>query len=249
MPWTFAHPAAILPLRPLCPRWLSWPGLVLGAMAPDLSYYVGLHSRGSAFCHTALGVVTVCLPVSLVLLALLHRQAGPLTVLLPEPHRTRVRGALRLPARAAWVQVAVAVLSVLIGAATHLLWDSFTHQGRWGAELLRTALGRQLHIASLLQDVSTVLGVAVLAIAYRGHGRAQPPAPPAADDRQRSRLLRATLALAIAIGAGSAWVLTPATLPAHEAHRIVRGVVWSTSCFATLYVVASVAWWWRRRDR
>ncbi|MFX7840593.1 DUF4184 family protein, partial [Acinetobacter baumannii] len=29
MPWTFAHPAAMLPLRRLCPRWLSWPALVL----------------------------------------------------------------------------------------------------------------------------------------------------------------------------------------------------------------------------
>jgi hypothetical protein len=28
----------------------------------------------------------------------------------------------------------------------------------------------------------------------------------------------------------------------------VRTVVWSTSCFATLYVIASLAWWQRRGD-
>ena len=57
MPWTFAHPAAILPLRSLCPRWLSFPALILGAMAPDISYYVGMHGQWRTFCHTPEGIL------------------------------------------------------------------------------------------------------------------------------------------------------------------------------------------------
>ncbi|NCT83242.1 MAG: DUF4184 family protein [Comamonadaceae bacterium] len=255
MPWTFAHPAAILPLRRLCPRWLSLPALILGAMAPDLSYYVGMHGKWRAFCHTPEGVLTVCLPVCLLLLALLRRFAGPLTVLLAEPHRALVRCQLQPSPHPAWRALAVAMLSVLIGATTHLLWDAFTHGGQWGAELLPlleeplpTAMDRQFHVAHLLQHLSTVLGVVALALVYRRTLRGRPPAAPSPLDGQRRRLLLACLAAAGAVGAASAWALTPATLPAYASHLLVRSVVWSTSCFATLFVIASWAWWRRRGD-
>lgn len=255
MPWTFAHPAAILPLRPLCPRGLSWPALVLGSMAPDLSYYVGLHGWASAFCHTPLGVVTACLPLSLLLLALLLRFPHPLTVLLTEPHRALVRSHLQPSPHAAGRALAVAALSILLGAATHLLWDSFTHDGRWGAELLPAlkapllhALDRQFHVTHLLQHLSTAVGVVALALVYRRALRGCPPAAPSPQDARRRRLLMACLATAVAVGALSAYALTPATLPAYASHLVVRTVVWSTSCFATLYVIAGWIWWRRHGD-
>lgn len=255
MPWTFAHPAAILPLRSLCPRWLSFPGLILGAMAPDLSYYVGLHGKWSAFCHTPEGVATVCLPLSLVLLALLLRFSGPLTVLVPAPHRAIVRGQLQQPVRAMWLNLAIAVLSILLGATSHLLWDSFTHPGRWGTELLPwlnqpvfVIVDRDLRVATLLQHLSTVMGVAALAIVYRRALRAPRQATPPRHDARRTRLLLACLGVAATVGALSAWALTPAAEPDYAAHVVVRTVVWSTSCFATLFVIASWAWWRRRGD-
>lgn len=255
MPWTFAHPAAILPLRSLCPRWLSFPGLILGAMAPDMSYYVGMHGKWRAFCHTPEGVLTACLPVCLLLLALLLRFARPLTALLTEPHRSLVRAQLQPSPHPAWRALAVAVLSVLIGAATHLAWDLFTHEGRWGAELLPEleepgldAADRQFHLTHLLQHLSTAAGVAALAVVYRRTLRARPQPAPAPHDAQRRRLLLACLAAALAVGAASAYALTPTTLPAYTSHLVVRTVVWSTSCFTTLFVAASLAWWRRLGD-
>ena len=255
MPWTFAHPAAILPLRSLCPRWLSLPALILGAMAPDISYYVGMHGRWRTFCHTPEGILTACLPVCLLLLALLLRFARPLTVLLTEPHRGLVRAQLQPLPHPLWRGVAVAALSVLIGATTHVVWDSFTHGGRWGAELLPDldeplleAMDRQFQLTHLLQHLSTAVGVAALAVVYRRKLRSQPRALPAPRDAQRRRLLLACLATAGAVGAASAWVLTPDTMPAYLSHRLVRTVVWSTSCFAALFVIASAAWWRRRGD-
>lgn len=255
MPWTFAHPAAILPLRRLCPRWLSLPGLILGAMAPDLSYYVGMHGKWSAFCHTPRGVVTLCLPVSLLLLWLLLRFARPLTVLLPEPHRSLVRAQLWQPPRAAWLGIAVAVLSILLGATSHVLWDLFTHTGRWGSELLpwlsRPALataGGPLPLVQLLQHLSTAVGVAAIVAVYWRALDAQREVTPARPDPRRSRLLLACLACAVAVGALSAHALTPPTLTAYASHLLIRTVVWSTSCFVTLFVIASLAWWRRLGD-
>ncbi len=255
MPWTFAHPAAIVPLRSLCPRWLSFPALILGTMAPDISYYVGMHGQWRGFCHTPEGILAACLPVCLLLLALLLRFAAPLTVLLAEPHRTVVRSQLQPSPHARWRAWAVAALSVLIGAATHVLWDSFTHQGHWGTELLPEldeplldAMDRQFHVTHLLQHLSTVLGVAVLAVVYRRKLRTQPRPASHPLDRPRRRLLLASLAAATVVGAVSACALTPVTTPAYTSRLLVRTVVWSTSCFTTLFVIASAAWWRRRGD-
>src|SRR5262245_12295755 len=135
MPWTFAHPAAVLPLRLFCPRWLSLPALILGSLAPDLGYYAGL-SDGAAFCHTPLGIATGCLPVSFLLLGLLLRFHLPLTVLLSAPHRQLIRAQLQPMAQPAPLAAAVAAASILLGATSHVLWDSFTHAGRWGVSLL-----------------------------------------------------------------------------------------------------------------
>jgi len=249
MPWTFAHPAAILPLRRLCPRWLSLPALILGAMAPDVSYYIGMHGRWRAFCHTAEGILIACLPLCLLLLALLLRFGKPLTVLLPEPHRGLVRAQLQPSpheARRAW---AVAALSVLIGAATHVLWDSLSHQALsvppWMAEPDDPALEAvdgPFQASQLLQHLNTVIGVTLLAWRYRRALRQQPPLAPAALDAPRRRLLMACLVVAFVVGATAAWLLTPDAI---APRRFVRTLVWSTSCFAALYVVASTAWWRR----
>lgn len=244
MPWTFAHPAAVLPLRRLCPRWLSWPGLLLGAMGPDLSYYVGLHGPLRAFCHTAEGILSLCLPVCLAMLAALLRFAKPLTVLLPEPHRGLVRAELQPPPQGAALGVAVAVLSILAGAATHVGWDLLTHGDPLSGEWERAPLAPP----DLLQHLSSVLGVAALAIAYRLARRQRPPGTRDGLDRRRATVVRCCFAVALAVGALSAWGLTPPTLPAYESRLLVRTVVWSTSCFATLFVIASAAWWRRYGD-
>lgn len=255
MPWTFAHPAAIVPLRSLCPRWLSFPALILGAMAPDISYYVGMHGKWRSFCHTPEGVLTVCLPVCLLLLALLLRFARPLTVLLTEPHRSLVRAQLQPSPHPAWRALAVAVLSVLVGATTHVLWDSFTHQGHWGTELLSEldeplldAVDLQFHATNLLQHLSTVVGVAVLAVMYRRKLRTQPRPAQSPQDGRRKRLLLGCVLAAVVVGAVSAYALTPATTPAYTSRLLVRTVVWSTSCFTALFVIASAAWCRRRGD-
>lgn len=250
MPWTFAHPAAVLPLRRLCPRWLSWPALVLGAMSPDLSYYIGLHAALRSYCHTVEGVLSLCLPASLLLLAALWRFSRPLTVLLTEPHRRLARAALQQPAHATPRALLTAVLSVLIGAGTHLLWDGLTHADHRGASLwpelnatVLTALDRPLQHTQPLQHLSTLAGSAVLALAYRRACKRQPAAAPQPLDRQRRRWLAGCAGLAALVGLGAAWALTPPDLAGYNYRLLARSVAWATSCGITLYAVASALWW------
>jgi hypothetical protein len=172
MPFTAAHPAAVLPLRRWCPRYLSWSALVIGSLTPDLESFLVLAPR-SVYGATLFGSFYFCLPVGLVLF-LLFRQIvkRPAILLLPAGHRRRLwppdPDALRLD-RGVLLRACV---SIMLGAWTHLLWDSFTHVGRGITvfPFLATPLGvignYQLTGFRLLQHVSTLLGIALLALAY-----------------------------------------------------------------------------------
>lgn len=112
VPFTLAHPAAVLPLR----RFLWFPGLVAGAMAPDLGYYLPVLPT-----HDVLGG-----SLAAVVLLLVGRLLLPsVMALAPEFVRTRVSrpGDVRRPFMRA--------LSIVVGVLTHLLWDAFTQTDGW----------------------------------------------------------------------------------------------------------------------
>lgn len=253
MPWTFAHPAAVLPLKGLSPRWLSLPGLVLGSLAPDFGYYVGLQGM-AAFAHRPLGIVACCLPAALLLLALLHRFARPLTVLLPQPHRQFIRHALAPQHhRFTFVSLFIAAVSVAIGAGSHVLWDAFTHADRWGVALLPmldrplfAAGDRQIRVFNVLQHFSTAIGLAAIALVYVRSLRAWSPQQPQSahqDQTPRLRLLLACTALSVLLGAAVALLATPASQSAYLSAIVVRTVICSTTVLLFGFAMLSLQWW------
>lgn len=256
MPWTFAHPAAVLPLRSACPRWLSFPGLLVGSITPDVGYYFGQLSL-AAFAHTLPGLIIFCVPVGLALLAVFTSFAGPLTVLLPSPHRSLVRSTLQEPKRTAAVLIATATLSILIGAATHVVWDSFTHANRWGVALVPIlnwevllAGDRQIRFFNILQHASTALGLIAIAVLYWRAVGARREVPiqttQLVQEKQRKHLLLACIVLSVLLGMLIASLLTSLTEPAYVSRVVVRAVVWSTVGFALMFVACSLTWWrWR----
>ncbi|MBQ0851036.1 DUF4184 family protein [Streptomyces sp. BH-SS-21] len=167
MPFTLAHPAAVLPLlrRPF-----GRAALVAGALAPDMPYFVvttGLPVSAQSWyepftnattSHTASGAVTVSLPYALALWALLRVGHRPLASLLPIPdHAPPPRTAGTQARRAGWI-----ALSALIGIATHLAWDAFTHHDGFfvtHAPWLTSPLVGSLTWARALQHASTVGGL------------------------------------------------------------------------------------------
>jgi len=174
MPLAPAHPAAVLPLQGLG---LPLSALVVGAVAPDAPVYlpVGVsyqttHSAGGVAVDAAIGLVLLWL-----WFALLRDAVVDLTPYL----RRRVPAEARL-GRPAWL---LAPLAVAVGAATHVLWDSATHD--WGFLVHEFAFLREeygpLPLYRWLQHFSTVAGSVVVVAygAFRLSRRAMVPRPPA----------------------------------------------------------------------
>jgi hypothetical protein len=88
----------------------------------------------------------------------------PLNELLPRSIQGRLVGLANSRPDLSWTGLGRASLAILIGASTHLFWDSFTHQDRWGTQLLpildRTALtisGKPIAGYKVLQYGSTLV--------------------------------------------------------------------------------------------
>ena len=228
MPFTFfAHQAAVLPAKLARPHRVSGTALVFGSMAPDFEYFLRGYPMGS-FGHTLPGQFLFCLPLTLLAYWLVTRViAGPLAAHLPDVGHFHLRDYAALAAqprrRAYWLVVAA---SALAGSATHVVWDSFTHEHSpvvQATGVLRVALFYLGEIPitghRLLQHGSTVVGgLATLVMlhhlgrerllprwaAERGaaRGAARPVAvPPEAPPLRRT--LRFWLALSLFPAAGA----------------------------------------------
>ena len=155
VPFTVSHAIAVLPLvrnRRLVPA-----ALVIGSWVPDLPYFVPFLGR-SGWTHAASGPVTIDLLLGLLVLVLwklLMRR--PLVDLAPGQLRERVPP----PRRLDLAYLLGAAVSVVIGAVTHVMWDTFTHPDRWGTThlaVLTDVLG-PLPVFKWLQFASGVLGL------------------------------------------------------------------------------------------
>jgi hypothetical protein len=168
MPFTLSHPAAILPIHRRCKKWISLPPLVVGSLVPDAGYYFPMPDHYKENAHTFLGAFSFSLPVGIIVLLIFYWVAPEIAFLLPSPHREVLQPRINVPASLR--QALMAVCGIVIGAETHVLWDSFTHQTGWVVErvpLLREPLwGTQLTFHVALQDLSTVLGLCILLYVY-----------------------------------------------------------------------------------
>ena len=171
MPFTLAHPAAVLPLKPL--KWLPLIPLIIGSMVPDLAEY--LPERFLTYVpssHSRTGSLLLDLPFGLFLMLLLLLLQRPLTAPLWEPHRSFIRAAIRRFTAQPWWWLR-SVPAVFIGTWTHLIWDSATHRDRWFVRhfpiLQRPLAPEREHIWEVfhvLQYASSALGLLVLAAWY-----------------------------------------------------------------------------------
>jgi len=173
MPFTFSHPAIVLPL-PLLPRqWFSLTGMVIGSIIPDFEYFLRMKVR-SDYSHTVGGLFWFDLPVALLLAFLFHNLIrDSLFDNLPQILQTRLLSYKKFNwttyFKANWPIVSV---SIIIGAASHLLWDSFTHEHGYFVSALPTlaetvnVYGTQLPIFKILQHSSTLIGGLIIAGAF-----------------------------------------------------------------------------------
>ncbi|MFE6505030.1 DUF4184 family protein [Kitasatospora sp. NPDC057738] len=263
MPFTLSHPAAVLPLMR---RPFSRTALVAGAVAPDLPYFLattGLPVSAQSWyepfanattTHGVSGVVAVTLPYALLLWALLRAARRPLVSLLPSSAPWPPSGVACSPVRrAGWI-----VLSALVGIASHLVWDAFTHVDGFVVTrtpwLASTVVGG-LTWARALQHASTIGGLAAIALfAWRrrehllpGSGRPGPACGP-----RRQILL--PMALFTAVGAvvhAWRWRAGPeAETAGLSAAGLLEGVLSDAAKGAGAGLIAALAlyvlaWWIR----
>jgi hypothetical protein len=86
-----AHPAAVLPLRRYCPRYLSFPALVAGSLSPDFGYLFGrLHVDWFSYRFWAASF-GFCLPVGLLIVWAFYLLRCPTVKLLPGCYRELFR--------------------------------------------------------------------------------------------------------------------------------------------------------------
>lgn len=252
MPFTLAHPAAILPVARPLGRLAVPSALVIGSMAPDLPYFLPLDvSRGQS--HSLVGLLWFCLPAGIVTYVLFHTVVKvPVLALLPAWMADRLAPASpRALPPAPWVAVAV---SLLVGSLTHVIWDAFTHEGDPAVVMIPAlsirlfSLGRYpVFVYKMLQHLSTVLGLGALAWWSARWLRVAPRRPadlaPSLTSRQRALVVGVLVAAAcIAVLMVAAPVLSRRLTTAAVQILAVRVVVSGMSAFAALLLGFCVVW-------
>lgn len=172
MPFTFSHPAIVLPLTYLPRQWFSLTGLVIGSLTPDFEYFLRMRIK-SNYSHTIDGLFWFDLPLGLLLVFIFHNIVrNSLFDNLPTILKSRFSAFRQFDwnghFQKNWL---VVIISILIGAASHILWDSFTHDHGYFVMIIPTLqnsvdlFGRQIPILKILQHTSTLIGGLVIAFA------------------------------------------------------------------------------------
>ena len=172
MPFTFSHPAIVLPLSYLPRRWFSITGLVIGSLTPDFEYFFRMRIK-SNYSHTVDGLFWFDFPVALLLTFLFHNIVrDKLFSNLPTALKSRFTTLKEFDWSSYFkLKWFVVTISILIGAASHIFWDGFTHENGYFVQsipALQNSLdvwGREIQIFKILQHSSTILGILAIAFA------------------------------------------------------------------------------------
>jgi hypothetical protein len=147
---------------------------MIGSMAPDFGYFFS-HDASRQLTHGLAGLFIFALPAGLLVwlfyVALLEK--ATITLLSDQWHtRFAHTDAITPPL------VARASIAIVLGAATHILWDAFTHRGTFVTDAFPVLLGTTpgaywLPIYHLLHGLSSLAGLVIL-VTWARHLHRQP---------------------------------------------------------------------------
>ncbi len=179
MPFTIAHPAAVMPFLRYQKRF-RMDAMILGSMAPDFEYF--LRGRPYGICgHTLPGIVLLDLP----LVAVVYFIGRYLVLPVIGPYLPYAFQPKQLRSRHRITAAFVFAYSALIGVLSHIVWDSFTHID--GAMVEHVAVldetirihGLDIPVYKILQHGSTLAGLIAIAWflfgLYKRHMKAKKP--------------------------------------------------------------------------
>lgn len=168
MPFTFSHPAVIIPFKKIFKNRLSVTGLAVGSMMPDIEYFVRMEGL-STYGHTWDGVLWFDMPIGVAVAFIFHNYIRNSFI---DHLPLFLQSRLQPPRQLNWNQWIgtrwpVFILCLIAGSASHILWDGFTHET---ANLLRGLVdhyqdvneGEDFLIYYLFFCVNSVAGIALL---------------------------------------------------------------------------------------
>ena len=209
MPFTFSHPALVLPVYAVFRRWTSLTGLVAGSVAPDFEKFIRM-SANDPYSHTWRSIFYFNLPVGLLIAFIFHLIVRDALIdNLPGFLRRRLAGFRHQD----WVgyfrkHYLIVIISVLLGATSHIFWDSFTHKGGRGADLLPFMLGH-IYVSGekfsafyIMQRLSSLVGAYVVLYAIVR----MPAAPPLPAGRNIVPYWLAVCAVAVTVAGLQLWL-------------------------------------------
>jgi hypothetical protein len=172
MPFTFSHPAIILPLKYLPKNWFSLTGLVIGSVTPDFEYFIRMKVQ-SIYSHTLDGIFWFDLPLGILLTFIFHNIVrNSLYLNLPSSFKARLllftEFNWNIYFKENWIK---ALISIIIGIASHLFWDAFTHNHGYFVNTIPklnntiTSLGNEFPFWKIMQHLSSLVGAIVIIIA------------------------------------------------------------------------------------
>ncbi len=243
-------------MLPLLRKPLVASALVAGAVAPDLLYVGPLYRFATMHIH---GNLTLTLThefssafwldplLALLILVVFHLVVkSPLLALAPAALAGRLPSPaerLHLPAP---VQLFWIVVSTIVGALTHVLWDSFTHGDGYFVRhwsFLSTAIAPTWDVNRVLQYLSSVGGVLIIAIWLYSWWRRTNPAPIESKRYLPTPARYAVLAAAALLGVASAVVMVARAEREFGGETVVRealtglatGVIAAVTCYVLIW--------------
>ena len=170
LPFTPSHIVAVLPLAKLS-RHIPFSALAIAAMVPDLPLFLPILNY--SWTHSIPGLFAACVPVGLVAFVIYEFLfKHPLVALLPPRYTLRTSSKHWSWHKPTFQSILMLLVALVIGAATHIFWDSFTHAGQWGVNRV-PALARSYDIFGaslagykLFQYGSSLLGLPLLGLVF-----------------------------------------------------------------------------------
>jgi len=247
MPFTFSHPAAVVPLARMG---LVLSALVVGSLSPDFAYFICLSARYQ-IGHTLLGIIIFDIPVGLVVLWIFHTTLKlPLISLFPVTHQQRLIPLANdfnfLPLQR-FVNI---VLSLSIGAFTHIAWDSLTHLQGWTVQQLPVLSTPVIEIAQIsirlyqiLQHGSTVFGAALLLYWYLKWLKQSPTQPINLSVPLLSTRTKLYIIIIIGLGAMIGAIVYSFLLPPHSIYQfLVQTVIVAVAISFIEVIIFGIFW-------
>lgn len=236
MPVTFARPAAVLPLLRTP---IPFAALSIGAMIPDTPLFIPWIPITYDATHTLTGILTFDLIAASALWYLwwaLIRH--PLVDATPEPLRRRIALTQQRP------PLTLVALGSAIGAATHVIWDEFTHVGRWGAVTIPLLADTHAGLPGYkwAQYISGIGGLSALAIAAFILTLRAPAGPTVPRQHPYAALLVVALPV---LAAAAATIVTalPVLASGGELRDLLYGAITRSALAATAALIAASAAW------